>query len=275
MEPAFIVVGVNHTTVPAEVRDRFRITEAGRRQALTELLLGEGVEEVMVLATGERTDFLLWASDPTLAANSVLQFLTARHGLRLSEWKYFYRLLDEAALVHILRVACSLGRLPEGESHLLDAWQQAQSMGCTSRYLNGALKNAISLSQRARMLGYGAAECEKATAKVGELLQAEAHESQQNIATSPPLSAIFAIRQRLDQMCRQELDSFRNECGPFTRDQEQIMERATGRLTKKIAGTLIRELRELPEKVQQEQMMAAMERLFHLAGPELTLRNNT
>jgi AraC-like DNA-binding protein len=49
-----------------------------------------------VLATCNRTEFLLWASDVTLAANSVMRLLGSEYGLKLCEWKHFYRLLDEA-----------------------------------------------------------------------------------------------------------------------------------------------------------------------------------
>ena len=43
------------------------------------------------------------------------------------------------------------------------------------------------------------------------------------------------------------------------------------RMTKRIAGSLARELKELPEKVEQEQMTTAVQRLFHLQTPELAL----
>jgi hypothetical protein len=40
------------------------------------------------------------------------------------------------------------------------------------------------------------------------------------------------------------------------------------RMTQRIAGSLARELKELPEKVEQEQMTVALQRLFHLQTPE-------
>jgi len=43
------------------------------------------------------------------------------------------------------------------------------------------------------------------------------------------------------------------------------------RMTQKIAGSLARELKELPEKVEQEQMTTALQRLFHLQAPESAL----
>jgi glutamyl-tRNA reductase len=112
------------------------------------------VEEVVVLATCNRTEFLLWASDASLAANSVLRFLSTGYSLKLCEWKHFYRLLDEAALLHIFRVASSLDSLVLGEPQIISqvkaAWAQAQKAGCTGRFLDAVLQKALTVSKRVR-----------------------------------------------------------------------------------------------------------------------------
>jgi hypothetical protein len=72
-------------------------------------------------------------------------------------------------------------------------------------------------------------------------------------------------------MCRQELDSFRQESGPFSRDQDEMFAALVFRMTQRIAGSLARELKEFPEKVEQEQMTAAVQRLFHLQRPKSEL----
>jgi glutamyl-tRNA reductase len=82
---------------------------------------------------------------------------------------------------------------------------------------------------------------------------------------------IVAVRQRLDEICRQELDSFRHENGPFSQDQDEMLNAVMSRMTQRIAGSLARELKELPEKVEQEQMATALQRLFHLQTPEQAL----
>ena len=43
------------------------------------------------------------------------------------------------------------------------------------------------------------------------------------------------------------------------------------RMTQRIAASLARELKELPEKVEQEQLTTALHRLFHLPTPETAL----
>ena len=119
VEPTLMVIGLNHRTAPLAMRERFWISENRRYEVLRQLKSAEGIEEVVVLSTRCRTEFLMWASEPTLAANSLLHFLGTDHGLKLSEWEHFYRLLDEGALAHIFRVACGLDSLVLGEPQIV------------------------------------------------------------------------------------------------------------------------------------------------------------
>ncbi|MGA8646081.1 MAG: glutamyl-tRNA reductase [Candidatus Sulfotelmatobacter sp.] len=432
MEPTLMVVGLNYRTAPVGVRERFWISEDRRYQALVNLSQAEGVEEVIVLATCNRTEFLLWANDVTLAANSVMRLLGSEYGLKLCEWKHFYRLLDEAALLHIFKVASSLDSMVIGEpqviSQVKQAWQQAQKVGATGRFLDAVLQKALTVSKRVRsetaignaavsipyaavelarqifgtlenkkvlLLGAGkmselsargllnhgassvrvinrtlehaaelatklggvaipfeerwqhmaeadivisstscphtilsreeaelmirerhvrgrkdqplvivdiamprdidsavrevkgvflydlddlenvvdrnAGEREAAAADAQKILQAEAQGFRRRLMAERVVPTIVALRQRLDEICRQELDSFRQENGPFSKDQDEMLTAVMSRMTQRIAGSLARELKELPERVEQEQMTTALQRLFHLQTPERAL----
>jgi glutamyl-tRNA reductase len=401
-----------------------------------QLSRAEGIEEVIVMATCNRTEFWLWANDVTLAANSVMRLLGAEYGLMLCEWKHFYRLLDEAALLHIFRVASSLDSMVVGEpqvvSQVKQAWQQAQKVGATGRFLDAVLQKALTVSKRVRsetaignaavsipyaavelarqilgtlenkkvlLLGAGkmselsargllnhgassvrvinrtlehatelatklggvalpfeerwqhmadadiiisstscphtilsreeaeimirdrqarrredkdndrplvivdiamprdidsavrdvkgiflydlddlenvvdhnAGEREAAAADAQKILQAEAQGFRRKLMAERVVPTIVALRLRLDEICRQELDSFRQENGPFSKDQDEMVTAMMSRMTQRIAGSLARELKELPEKVEQEQMTTALQRLFHLQTPEPAL----
>jgi glutamyl-tRNA reductase len=429
VEPTLMVVGLNYRTAPVAVREHFWISESRRYEALVQLSRAEGIEEVVVMATCNRTEFWLWANDVTLAANSVMRLLGAEYGLKLCEWKHFYRLLDEAALLHIFRVASSLDSMVVGEpqvvSQVKEAWQQAQKVGATGRFLDAVLQKALAVSKRVRsetaignaavsipyaavelarqifgtlenkkvlllgagkmseisargLLNYGASsvrvinrtlehavelatklgglaipfeerwqhmaeadiiisstscphtilsreetelmvrgrkdesqplvivdiamprdidsavrdvkgvflydlddlenvvdhnagEREAAAAEAQKILQAEAQGFRRKLMAERVVPTIVALRLRLDEICRQELDSFRQENGPFSKDQDEMLNAMMSRMTQRIAGSLARELKELPEKVEQEQMTTALQRLFHLQTPESTL----
>jgi glutamyl-tRNA reductase len=91
------------------------------------------------------------------------------------------------------------------------------------------------------------------------------------LQSQPTVPTIVALRNRLDEICRQELESFIRERGPFTREQDQLLHAITAQVIQKIAGSLARELKELPEKEEQEQMTKAVTRLFHLESPQQAL----
>jgi len=423
LEPTLMVVGLNYRTAPVGVRESFWIAENRRYEALVQLSRAEGIEEVIVMATCNRTEFWLWADDVTLAANSVMRLLGAEYGLKLCEWKHFYRLLDEAALLHIFRVASSLDSMVVGEpqvvSQVKEAWRQAQKVGATGRFLDAVLQKALTVSERVRsetaiggaavsipfaavelarqifgtlenkkviLLGAGqlselsarellnhgatsvrvinrtlehsgelaaklggvaipleerwkhmaeadiiisstssphtilsreevelmirgrkdqplviadiamprdvdpavrnvkgvflydlddlenvphqnAGELEAAAADAQKILLDEAQGFRRKLMAERVVPTIVALRQRLDEFCRQELDAYRQEKGPFSKDQDEILTAIMSRMTQRIAGSLARELKGFPEKVQQEQMTTALQRLFHLQAP--------
>ena len=428
-----MVVGLNYRTAPMAVRERFWIDEHRRYEALLQLSRAEGIDEVIVLSTCNRTEFYLWANDVTLAANSVMRLLGAEFGLRLQEWKHFYRLLDEVALQHIFRVVSCLDSMVLGAPQIVvqvkEAWQQAQKAAASGRFLDAVLQKALAVSKRVRsettigtvtvsipstavelvlqvfgtlenktILLIGAGEMselaaqgllahaggsarlsitnrtlenaaalaaklggqvipfekrrqamveadviitstscphtildrkeveaivrggkdtrgerpllivdlamprdvdpsvrtikgvrlydlddlenvsdhrsdgrEAAAAEAHKILQVEAQGFRKKLLSEPVVPTVVALRSRLDEFGRQELDAFRDENGPFSRDQDEMLNAVMSRMSQRIAASLARELRELPEKVEQEQLTTALHRLFHLPTPQSAL----
>jgi glutamyl-tRNA reductase len=107
-----------------------------------------------------------------------------------------------------------------------------------------------------------------AAADAQKIVQAEVPGFRRKLMAERVVPTIVALRLRLDEICRQELEVFRQENGPFSRDQDEMLNAIMSRMTQRIAGLLARELREFPEKVAQEQMTSALRRLFHLQTAE-------
>lgn len=419
-----MVVGLDHRSAPLAMRERFWIGENKRYDVLRELRKAEGIDEAVVLSNCCCTEFLLWAGEPTLAANSLLQFLTAAHRLKLSEWEHFYRLLDESALAHIFRVASGVDSptFPGSDTvkQLKAAWEQSRTVGAAGRSLNSVLEAALRVSERVRretaigqsgvsipnavieitkqifgsvegrnvlLLGTGeiselagrrlmesgaaslvvidqsaerAQELALALGGTGatiadrwkhllradivvassgcphvivtreetehiaqernrvalvifdlgmprdvdpevrrvdgvllhdletleQAFESETEEIRATVAAAEKIIAaevltfrrcfqvetgaptVLNLRRRLDELCRQELDSFIEESGPLSREQDRSLHAITGQLTQTIASFLARELKEVPEKEEQERMAAAVTRLFHLDSPQ-------
>ena len=153
MEPTLVVVGLNHRNAGVEVRERFWMSGCRQAEVLSMLAQGEGIEEVVVFSTSNRTEFILWG-DPTLAVNSILRLLSSEYDLKLQEWNSFYRLLDEQALAHAFRVGCGLDSMYIGEGHIARqfglAWQLAENAGCTGRHLDAVLRKSLAVRRRVR-----------------------------------------------------------------------------------------------------------------------------
>ncbi len=427
MEPTLMVIGLNHRTAPLAMRERFWISESRRYEVLRQLKDAEGIEEVAILCTRCRMEFLVWANEPTLAANSIRHFLSSDCGLRLTEWQHFYRLLDEAAILHLFRVPSGLDSLFLGEPQIAaqveSAWKLARNVGSSGTFLNAALAKALEVSQRVRretpigklalsipaaalelarqifgtlenrrvlllgtdemcelsvrnMMKHGVGsvvvidqspsraqelaktlggtsasladrwscmvradivisatgcphivlsreEAERianernrvalvildiglprdvdpdvrrvdgimlydleglertiqqkteeriaASEEAEKIVAAEAQAFRSHLQAQSAVPTIVALRQRLEEICRQELDSFIEERGPFTREHDQSLHAITAQVIQKIASSLARELRDLPEKEEQEQMTKAVARLFHLETPQPAL----
>ena len=420
LEPCVMVIGVSYRTAPVTVRERFWISEPRRYEALVHLSHAEAIDEVAVLATCNRTEFILWTRDAAAASGSVLNFLTREYGLRLSEWKHFYRKIDEQAVAHVFRVASSLDSMVIGEPEIVDqvksAWALAQQVGTAGRFLDAIFQKALAISKRvgnetavsraavsvphaavelakqifgslkdrkvlllgagkmsetaarylimngandvrvinrtidnaqelARALNgrafpfeerlsqvreadvvisstscphviltraelegiaaqrdgaplllvdialprdidpavrevpgvflYDIDELEQATGKnegervlaaadAEKLVSEETRGFRAKLATERVVPTIVALRGRLDEISRQELEAFKQEAGPLSEEQVDALETLASRITQRIANSLARELNQHSEKVEQDRMTEAVQQLFHL-----------
>jgi glutamyl-tRNA reductase len=151
LEPTLVVIGISYRTAALAVRERFWMDEADRISALNTLVRSEGVDEVVVFTSCNRTEFYLWTQSAAEAANSVLRFLTRTYDLKLSDWSNFYRLVGEAAVTHIFRVAAALDTQVYGESEVIPsltkAWHLAQKAGTTGCFLDSILDHALELAK--------------------------------------------------------------------------------------------------------------------------------
>jgi glutamyl-tRNA reductase len=105
------------------------------------------------------------------------------------------------------------------------------------------------------------------TAEGENIIAAEVAAFGRRLKTDEGAPTTMNLRRRLDELCRQELDSFLEERGPVSREQDRNLHAITGQLTQRIASFLAQELRDVQEKEEQERMTSAISRLFHLDSP--------
>ncbi|MBI4289634.1 MAG: glutamyl-tRNA reductase [Chloroflexi bacterium] len=150
---SILVVGVNHTTAPVEMREKMALS-TDKMKEVTEALqryLGPNV----VLSTCNRTEIYAVGEEPLKDSQRLLQFLSDYH--HLPKWLLTSRLythVHEDAIRHLFRVASGLDSMILGEEQILAqvrrALEIAESNGNLRSPLSHIFRYALRVGKRAR-----------------------------------------------------------------------------------------------------------------------------
>lgn len=136
-----VLVGLSHRVAPVEIRERVALDlDAGAALAAE---LGEAV----CLSTCNRTELYLAAEDAPEAEAAAAAALSRLAGEHLDS---LYRLHDEAAALHLFRVAAGLDSLVPGEGEILGQVRAAYEAGSTGPLLDRAFRQALHVGKRVR-----------------------------------------------------------------------------------------------------------------------------
>ncbi|MCM8531771.1 MAG: glutamyl-tRNA reductase, partial [Lentisphaeraceae bacterium] len=114
----FSIIGLNHKTAPVDLREKLAFSGEKYEQAITQLSNESDIEELVLLSTCNRTEFL-YRSEHN-GKEKILDFLAKTGSTPVSELKDFLYILDEfEALQHLFRVASGLNSLVIGETQIL------------------------------------------------------------------------------------------------------------------------------------------------------------
>ncbi|MGQ9840432.1 MAG: glutamyl-tRNA reductase [Anaerolineae bacterium] len=144
-----LLLGLNHTVAPVEVRERLAISPGRLPELLATLRATEGVNEVAVLSTCNRFEIYAVVADAVAGKNALLDSLGA-----CDLNCYIYTQSDRAATLHLCRVAAGLDSLLLGEHEILGqvktALQAALDAGTAGALLSQAFRSAIAAGKRAQ-----------------------------------------------------------------------------------------------------------------------------
>ncbi|HEX4155105.1 MAG TPA: glutamyl-tRNA reductase [Acidobacteriaceae bacterium] len=162
---SLLLVGVNHTTAPLEVRERLAIPPARLADATRSLATQPGIREALILSTCNRVE-LLTVTDPPPDGNPAagldfVQFLNNYLDIPASDIQpHLYTLREREAVRHLFRVASSLDSMVVGEPQILgqvkESWNIAREVGAIrstetiSSTLDPLLQRAFSVAKRVR-----------------------------------------------------------------------------------------------------------------------------
>ncbi|MBA2332531.1 MAG: glutamyl-tRNA reductase [Actinobacteria bacterium] len=140
------LVGVSHHRAPIELRERVAL-DAESASALAATLGREAV----VLSTCNRTELYLARASSGVEEVAVAT-LTDLAGDRAEELgAVLYRLGDEAAALHLFRVAAGLDSLVPGEGEILGQVRSAFEAGATGAFLDRLFRQALHVGRRVRV----------------------------------------------------------------------------------------------------------------------------
>ncbi len=143
-----LLVGTSHRLAPVEVRERVAVDADGAAELSARLAAGG---EAVYLSTCNRTEVYIAADDPAEADRRVTEALAEVAELEPTELEpYLYRLRQEAAAVHLFRVAAGLDSLVPGEGEILGQVRTAYERGSVGPLLDRLFSHALHTGKRVR-----------------------------------------------------------------------------------------------------------------------------
>jgi len=146
-----LAVGIEHKTAPLAVRERIALDGEALRNAHLDLAAGQGIAEVAILSTCNRTEIYLFTDDGEEAVERTKAFLVAKDG-SLGPFLRVWKEMD--AVEHLFRVASGLESQLLGEAQILsqvrDVLETAQQLGTIGTNLHSLFRSAISCARQAR-----------------------------------------------------------------------------------------------------------------------------
>ena len=181
---SFVVVGLNHRTVPLPVLERVTVPPALVPKALRELAGREYLAEVALLSTCNRTEVYALCTKFHPGVADASEFLAEQAGMETPDLaEHIYSYYDEAAIAHLFGVAAGVDSVILGEGQILgqvrDALKIAEEEGTAQQALARIFRHAIEVGKRSRAetgIGRGAVSLSSAavalaTERLGTLVE--------------------------------------------------------------------------------------------------------
>ena len=152
---SFVVVGLNHRTVPLPVLERVTVPPALVPKALRDLAGREYLAEVALLSTCNRTEVYACCTKFHPGVADASEFLAEQAGMRPADLaEHIYSYYDEAAVAHLFGVAAGVDSVILGEGEILgqvrEAIKLAESEGTAQQSLARIFRHAIEVGKRSR-----------------------------------------------------------------------------------------------------------------------------
>ena len=148
-----LIVGINHTSAPVELREKVAFTHEQLPNALNDISRVADFSEVAVLSTCNRTEIIAITEDAN--EKKVVDWLAAYHEMQVPALEpSIYTKGNQEAVYHAARVACGLDSMIIGEPQIFgqvkDAYEQADLIGTLGSELHHLSQNTFRIAKRVR-----------------------------------------------------------------------------------------------------------------------------
>jgi glutamyl-tRNA reductase len=150
-----VLIGLNHKTAPVEIREKFADICVDSATPLEQISKLGPVKEAFFVSTCNRMEVLFTTSALDKGISVVVRYLADIYGQTSAALKpYLYIHLDQEAVKHLFRVACSLDSMVVGESQILGQIKQAYRDTVEAKtsgvILNRLFHKSFSVAKRVR-----------------------------------------------------------------------------------------------------------------------------
>ena len=146
------ILGLNHTTAPVEIREQVVFAGEDVARALSGVMRLDGIDEVVLLSTCNRTEFYVEASDAGMQA--LRSWLAQDQQLNDATQAALFLRDGDDAIRHVFRVACGLDSMVLGEPQILgqlkDAFREAQQTRAVGPQLGRLFQHTYSVAKKVR-----------------------------------------------------------------------------------------------------------------------------
>jgi len=152
--PSLLLLGIDHHTVPIELRERVAYGQHEAEKLLVHLLARSAIAEALLLSTCNRTEVVLQPRDEEEAYRAALDLVFLARAPEVERPGLLYVKRNQGAARHLLSVACGLESMVLGEPEILGQVKQAaalaEAVGAAGPVLRRLLRCALAAGRRAR-----------------------------------------------------------------------------------------------------------------------------
>ena len=140
---AINVLGVNHKTAPINIREKLVFGKDSIPRALTDIRKIQGVNEVVLISTCNRTEIYTESSSDN---TEIIKWLNRNQSVGKDCEPYMYSYCDEEAVKHLFNVTSGVDSMVIGENEILGQVKEAYKIADQNQCLASSLKRLFEFS---------------------------------------------------------------------------------------------------------------------------------